>query len=294
MWSPDGSASTSAPDLPARPRSPCRRSRPCGSGTRRVRSAYVSHPGGTAGPDPRRTGRHPRGRLRCDRVPHMLTAWATELLDAVEAGLLLADPAGNLQLMASSSERTRALKLFQLQNEEGPCLDCYRTGQPVIAEDLNAERDRWPRSSPKRARTGSRRLTPAPPPPARRHRGSRSLRGHARAPERRRSHGLPGHGPHRHHQPPHQRATVKHTRTPTSCSSPSTACVVIEQAKGVLAERDILGATMKHSVPARFPVRGNSRAIAAPSPAVAITNGFQVSLSRRGRNEGRRRDVRSV
>jgi GAF domain-containing protein len=85
---------------------------------------------------------------------HRLTRRATELLDAVEAGLLLADPGGNLQLMASSSERTRALELFQLQNEEGPCLDCFRTGQPVIAEDLEAERDRWPRFVPEACKDG--------------------------------------------------------------------------------------------------------------------------------------------
>ena len=76
---------------------------------------------------------------------HMLTTRATELLDVAEAGLLLADPTGTLQLMASSSEQARALELYQLQNEEGPCLDCYRSGEPVISEDLERERERWPR-----------------------------------------------------------------------------------------------------------------------------------------------------
>ena len=85
---------------------------------------------------------------------HMLTRRVTELLDAAEAGILLADPKGTLQLMASSSEQTRALELFLLQNDQGPCLDCYRTGEAVIAEDLDAEMDRWPRFVPEARKDG--------------------------------------------------------------------------------------------------------------------------------------------
>jgi transcriptional regulator with GAF, ATPase, and Fis domain len=66
------------------------------------------------------------------------------LLGVTAAGLLLAGPTGELHVMAASSEQTRLLELFQLQREEGPCLDCYHSGEPVSAADLTLQPQRWP------------------------------------------------------------------------------------------------------------------------------------------------------
>ncbi len=73
-----------------------------------------------------------------------LTEDCASLLDIAAAGLLLADRRGVLHVVAASSERTRNLELFQLQREQGPCLDCYHSRTAVSVADLAAERQRWP------------------------------------------------------------------------------------------------------------------------------------------------------
>lgn len=75
---------------------------------------------------------------------HMLATRSVELLDVDAAGIMLADQRGRLRVMASSAEEARLLELYELQNDEGPCLDCYRTGRPVARDDLAAMRTSWP------------------------------------------------------------------------------------------------------------------------------------------------------
>jgi transcriptional regulator with GAF, ATPase, and Fis domain len=85
---------------------------------------------------------------------HVLTDRSVQLLDVSAAGLLLADPRGELRVVAASSEAARLLELFQLQNDQGPCLDCFRSGRPVTAADLAAEAARWPRFAPAARKAG--------------------------------------------------------------------------------------------------------------------------------------------
>jgi GAF domain-containing protein len=84
-----------------------------------------------------------------------------ELLDVSAVGLMLGDDRGRLRVVASSSEETRLLELFQLQNDEGPCLECYRIGLPVADPDLAAA-PRWPLFAPEAVRAGFRTVHALP------------------------------------------------------------------------------------------------------------------------------------
>ena len=74
-----------------------------------------------------------------------LVGHCVELLAAQAAGLMLVDGEGQLRAVASSSESADVMELLQLHAEEGPCLDCFHTGAPVSAPDLAEHAERWPR-----------------------------------------------------------------------------------------------------------------------------------------------------
>ena len=93
---------------------------------------------------------------------HMLTDRSVALLGASAAGVVLADPRGVLRLAAASSEAAGLIELFQLQNDQGPCLDCFRTGQPVTVTDLTGPGQHWPRFAAAASEAGFRAVEALP------------------------------------------------------------------------------------------------------------------------------------
>ena len=85
-----------------------------------------------------------------------LTNRCVEVLDVAAAGIMLVAPGGDLQLITASSEVMRLVELFELQTAEGPCLDSFNSRQPVVNQDLTDAADRWPRFAPIAVQQGFR------------------------------------------------------------------------------------------------------------------------------------------
>lgn len=69
----------------------------------------------------------------------LLVNRCVRLLDVDAAAVFLIDHG-----VAASSERVTLLELSAQRNEEGPWLDCCRSGEPLAVPDLSAESTRWP------------------------------------------------------------------------------------------------------------------------------------------------------
>ena len=92
----------------------------------------------------------------------LLVDRCVEVLGVSAAGLMLVAPEGDLRLAASSSEAMRVVELFELQSQEGPCLDCYRAGEPVVNQDLAVVNGRWPNFAPVALEAGFRSVHALP------------------------------------------------------------------------------------------------------------------------------------
>lgn len=77
-------------------------------------------------------------------VYSMLSDRCVQLLSVEACGILLIDPRGDLRVIGSSSHSAELLDLFQVQNDEGPCLVCCRTGESISDSELS-EQGPWPR-----------------------------------------------------------------------------------------------------------------------------------------------------
>jgi GAF domain-containing protein len=92
----------------------------------------------------------------------LLTERSVEILDISEAGIVLAPPAGELRVMAASSESVQVLELLEVQAQEGPCLDCLHTGTAVGQNDLTTAHDIWPHFAPECLDAGFRSVLALP------------------------------------------------------------------------------------------------------------------------------------
>lgn len=77
-----------------------------------------------------------------------------ELLDVSAAGIMLVDPDGTLRHTACSSEQMRLVELLELQLEEGPCFDAFRSRAVVVCESPEEAATRWPRFAPRAQESG--------------------------------------------------------------------------------------------------------------------------------------------
>ncbi|WP_329276612.1 GAF domain-containing protein [Streptomyces sp. NBC_01451] len=85
-----------------------------------------------------------------------LAEHCVDLTGADEVGIMMANARGTLRTMAVTDDGVALFELFQLQTGQGPCLDCYRTGQPVDSADLREDTARWPRLAPPAVTAGYR------------------------------------------------------------------------------------------------------------------------------------------
>ena len=171
---------------------------------------------------------------------HLLTERSVQLLSASAAGVVLAAP-GELEVAAASSDLAELVELFQIQKDQGPCLDCFRTGRPVTAADLGGPGQPWPQFAAAATGAGFRTVQAVPMRLRDEVIGALNLFGDGTVPEPGRRADRPGP-----RQRGHDRAAAgtnprRREIAAEQLQSALNSRVIIEQAKGKLAERLSIG-----------------------------------------------------
>jgi GAF domain-containing protein len=92
----------------------------------------------------------------------LLSLRCVEAVDVDAAGVMLASPVGELQFVASSSEKMTVLELFQIQTNQGPCVDCFHSGAAITNHALRESDGRWPLFTPRALAQGFRAVHSLP------------------------------------------------------------------------------------------------------------------------------------
>ena len=94
------------------------------------------------------------GEFDVHELLQVLANRCVDVLDVAAAGLMLADADDGLQMVVASNEEAKLLGLFQIQHDEGPSLESFRSGEAIVAQALDGGFDRWPRFAPVAAGAG--------------------------------------------------------------------------------------------------------------------------------------------
>ncbi|WP_104082737.1 GAF and ANTAR domain-containing protein [Cryobacterium sp. Y11] len=76
---------------------------------------------------------------------HTLVEKCAALLDASAAGIILSDGDGELEVVASTNERSRLVEILQLRSGSGPCVESFITGLAVAIPDIERTGEKWPK-----------------------------------------------------------------------------------------------------------------------------------------------------
>jgi GAF domain-containing protein len=93
---------------------------------------------------------------------HTLLDECVDVLAVNAGGLMISNSLGQLELLASTSERAELVELMQLSAGSGPCIECFTSRSPVAIADIRETTDRWPDFSATALRQGFHSVTAVP------------------------------------------------------------------------------------------------------------------------------------